>query len=151
MSINRPQRRQHLASEVKTAIATYFSETTVHGFRYVAEGANNCEKVFWGLLISVGFVLSGCIILKSMKDWENTPLQTTIAKVSMPIEKLYQPAITVCNPQELQMPYRNRWMYLEKLLNWIDVDKGLYPNELIVNVLLKCNLACILLFKLIID
>ena len=123
---NQPKR--NLAAEVKGAISSYFSETTVHGFRYVAEGANICEKVFWGVLISVGFVFSGTIILKSYADWEETPLQTTIAKVSMPIEDLYQPAITVCNPNELQMPYRNRWMYIEKLLNWIDVDKGLLSN-----------------------
>ena len=120
----RHQRKRNLASEVKNAIGSYFSETTVHGFRYVAEGENICEKLFWGLLISIGFVFSGGIILKSFKDWQDTPLQTTIEKVSMPIEELYQPAITVCNPHELQMPQRNRWMYIEKLLNWIDVDKS---------------------------
>lgn len=117
-------RKRNLASELKNAISSYFSETTVHGFRYVAEGANLCEKLFWGLLISVGFVFSGGIILRSFSDWEQTPLQTTIDKVSMPIEELNQPAITVCNPDELQMPQRNRWMYIEKLLNMIDVDKG---------------------------
>ena len=120
----RHQQKRNLATEVKNAISSYFSETTVHGFRYVAEGANLCEKLFWGLLISFGFVFSGGIILRSFSDWEQTPLQTTIDKVSMPIEDLYQPAITVCNPHELQMPQRNRWMYIEKLLNMIDVDKG---------------------------
>ena len=121
----RNQQKQTIASKVKNAITSYFSETTVHGFRYVAEGENICEKLFWGLLISVGFVFSGAIILRSFSDWEQTPLQTTIDKVSMPIEELYQPAITVCNPHELQMPLRNRWMYIEKLLNMIDVDKGM--------------------------
>ena len=121
----RNQQKQTIASKVKNAITSYFSETTVHGFRYVAEGENLCEKLFWGLLISVGFVFSGAIILRSFSDWEQTPLQTTIDKVSMPIEELYQPAITVCNPHELQMPQRNRWMYIEKLLNMIDVDKGI--------------------------
>ena len=121
----RNQQKQTIASKVKNAITSYFSETTVHGFRYVAEGENLCEKLFWGLLISVGFVFSGGIILRSFSDWEQTPLQTTIDKVSMPIEELYQPAITVCNPHELQMPLRNRWMYIEKLLNMIDVDKGI--------------------------
>ena len=120
----RNQQKQTIASKVKNAITSYFSETTVHGFRYVAEGANLCEKWFWGLLISVGFVFSGAIILRSFSDWAQTPLQTTIDKVSMPIEELYQPAITVCNPHELQMPQRNRWMYIEKLLNWVNVDKG---------------------------
>ena len=55
----RNQQKQTIASKVKNAITSYFSETTVHGFRYVAEGENLCEKLFWGLLISVGFVFSG--------------------------------------------------------------------------------------------
>ena len=56
--------------------------------------------------------------------WNETPLETTIEQVSLPVEELNYPAVTVCNPSELQMPRRNRWMYLEKLLNWIDVDQG---------------------------
>ena len=112
------------AVEIKKAISSYFSETTVHGFRYVVEGSNICEKFSWVVLIVIGFILSGGIIFQSFSGWEETPLQTTIAQVSMPIEELYQPAITVCNPDELEMPMRNRWMYIEKLLNWIDVDQG---------------------------
>ena len=118
-----PEQRT-FAYEIKKAIISYFSETTVHGFRYVAEGGNICEKMSWVVLIVIGFILSGCIILRSFTDWEETPLQTTIAKISMPIEELYQPAITVCNPDGLKMPMRNRWVYLEKILNWIDVDQG---------------------------
>ena len=111
-------------SEFGRHVAAYFSETTVHGFRYVAEGENVFEKTFWIISISVGFYVSGFYIFESFSDWERTPLQTTIDKVSMPIQDLYEPAITVCNPSELQMPRRNRWMFIEKLLNWIDKDAG---------------------------
>ena len=124
VKIKKAQKQKRYVSEIKSAIGSYFSETTVHGFRYVVEGGNICEKVSWVILILIGFVFSGYIIVQSFKDWGETPLQTTIDKVSMPIEKLDQPAITVCNPKELQMPLRNRWMYVERMLNWIDVDKG---------------------------
>ena len=119
-----PQQQRRYFSEIKTAIRSYFSETTVHGFRYVAEGGNLFEKLSWVTLISIGFILSGSIIQQSFNEWENSPLQTTIDRVSMPIEELYQPAITVCNPSELQMPRRNRWMYIERILNWIDINQG---------------------------
>ena len=105
-------------------IFSYFSETTVHGFRYVAEGENPFEKLLWAAIIVAGFIGCGGFILKSVDGWINTPLETTIDRVSMPIEKLDQPAITVCNPTELEMPRRNRWMYIERLLNWIDNDRG---------------------------
>ena len=111
-------------AEAKQAVSSYFRETTVHGFRYVAEGENLSEKVFWIILIIVGFIISSLIIGMSFNDWQETPLQTTIDKVSMPIEDLPQPAITVCHPPELQMPRRNRWMYMEKVLNWVDTSQG---------------------------
>ena len=105
-------------------ISAYFRETTVHGFRYIVEGENIIEKLFWVMIIIAGFLVSGYFILSSFHDWANTPIETTIDSLTMPIEELYQPAITVCNPDGLQMPLRNRWMYLEHLLNWIDTDKS---------------------------
>ena len=113
-------------SAFQKAVGSYFRETTVHGFRYVVEGENICEKAFWVTVIIVGFILSGYIIIISFQEWGETPLQTTVDKVSMPIEKLAQPAITVCHPLELQMPRRNRWMYMEKILNWIDQSRRKY-------------------------
>ena len=119
-------------STFQKAVASYFRETTVHGFRYVVEGENICEKMFWVTVIIVGFILSGYIIVVSFREWGETPLQTTVDKVSMPIENLAQPAITVCHPLELQMPRRNRWMYMEKALNWIDKSQGKYIIYMLV-------------------
>ena len=111
-------------ADIRRDIHSYFSETTVHGFRYVVEGRNRAEKMFWIFVISAGFIFSSFIIYSSLGDWRETPLQTTIDKVSMPIEELNAPAITVCHPDDLQMPRRNRWMFLERLFNWVDTKEG---------------------------
>ena len=103
--------------ELKRGVESYFSETTVHGFRYIVEGKNIYEKVFWTIMIIAGFIGGSYFIFDAFNGWQETPLETTIAKISMPIEELDQPAITVCNPSELEMPRRNRWMFVEKLLN----------------------------------
>ena len=113
-------------SRIKVDICSYFTETTVHGFRYIVEGRDNVERICWAIVIVTGFILSALLIQQSFANWENTPLQTTIETVSLPIEKLDFPAITVCNPDSLKMPRRNRWMFLEKLLKWAET-KG--PNE----------------------
>ena len=68
----------------------------------------------------MGFVFCGAFIQDAIVSWNETPLQTTIEKVSMPIEDIEFPAVTVCDTESLQMPRRNRWMYLEQLLNWVD-------------------------------
>ena len=127
------------ASEFRKAVGSYFRETTVHGFRYVVEGENIYEKIFWVMVIIVGFICSGYIITASFQEWGETPLQTTVDKVSMPIEELAQPAITVCHPPELQMPRRNRWMYMEKVLNWIDKSQGKYIMSLKINLASALN------------
>ena len=107
-----------LSSNVKE----YFNETTVHGFQYVVTGRNRCEKIFWIVLIVTGFILSGTITYNSISSWRETPLQTTIEKVSKPIQHFPFPAVTICNQDQLQMPRRNRWMFVEQVLNWIDIS-----------------------------
>ena len=114
-------RNNNIVGIIRRTIKDYFIETTIHGFRYIAEGRNIFEKLFWSILVVSGFVISGGIILTSLKDWDETPLQTTIDKVSVPVQEFLFPAITLYDRKSLQMPRRNRWMYLEALLNMIDI------------------------------
>ena len=107
---------------IRKDIYSYFEETTVHGFRYVVGGRNVLERCFWIAVIAVGFYASSEIILRSFKAWDQTPVQTTIRTISMPIEELDFPTITVCNPEALQMTRRNRWMYVEQILNLANTD-----------------------------
>ena len=114
--------RKKLKDGVVINARDYFSETTVHGFRYVVEGRNRCEKLFWIVLIITGFIFSGQIIYTSFSGWNETPLQTTIEKVSVPIQDYPFPAVTICDSAQLQMPRRNRWMFVQQILNWIDIS-----------------------------
>lgn len=113
---------------IKRDIAAYFSETTVHGFQYVVGAQNIFERLLWIALIFIGFVLSGILIQSALTSWSDTPLQTTIEKVSLPIEDIEFPAITVCDTDNLQMPRRNRWMFLEQLLNWVDAEPEIHES-----------------------
>ena len=124
MSISDEQKKSQpgLIQNVREDITAYFNETTVHGFQYVVGGRDIIERLFWISLIISGFTLSSIFIRNALKSWSDIPLQTTIDKVSFPVEKLDFPAITVCDTETLQMPRRNRWMYLEKLLNWVKLS-----------------------------
>ena len=107
-------------SRARKEFLSYLSETTVHGFRYIVQGNNTFERLFWILVIISGFLMSGHIIRSSFLEWDTTPLQTTVEKVSLPVERLDFPAITVCHPETLQMPRRNRWIFLETILNSLE-------------------------------
>ena len=85
-------------------------------------------------MIVIGFMFSGIMIDNSISSWRNTPLQTTIEQVSKPIQNFLFPGITICNHDQLQMPRRNRWMFVEQVLNWIDISPSDY-NETISEVI----------------
>ena len=108
--------------ELQKDIKGYFSETTVHGFRYVVEGKNICERVAWSLIIIMSFAFCANIFYESSREWYLPPVQTTLDEVSIPVHNLPFPAITVCDTESLQMPRRNQWMALENLLNTIEIE-----------------------------
>ena len=114
---NRRKKRGALHHYLKKGILDYFSETTVHGFHYVAEGRNTLERCLWIVLIVLGFTYGGFQIYSAYNYWEEHPLQTTIGEIGLPVHKLYFPAITVCDTEALTMPRRNRWMFVEQILN----------------------------------
>ena len=102
---------------LKDGLSKYFTETTVHGFRYVIEGRNIFERGVWVLFIVFGFIFSVLIIWNAFAAWEKTPVHITVDEVSVPVNQIPYPAITVCDTESLQMPRRNRWTFLERLLN----------------------------------
>ena len=84
---------------MKNNAIEYFSETTVHGFKYLAEGRNTYEKLAWLVVIIVGFTLCAVLISGSSQVWSDEPVETTLDELSIPVHKLPFPAITVCDQQ----------------------------------------------------
>ena len=134
---NQPKQERLLWTVLKNDLTSYLSETTVHGFRYVTEGRTIFERLIWVLFIALGFGYSIIIISEAFESWKNHPVETTISEVSVPVQELPFPAITVCDTESLQMPRRNRWMFLEKLLNAVQLKnpeklmKSIYPGRTI--------------------
>ena len=120
--------QRELRKELKKDLVAYLQETTVHGFRYIVDGRNLLEKLMWVLFIAAGFTFCGLIVYKALNDWDRNPVETTIDEVGVPVQELPFPAITVCDTKSLQMPRRNRWMFLETLLNSLEL---MTPKELI--------------------
>ena len=107
--------------ELKNDVVGYFSETTVHGFKYVVQGRNIYERMAWLAVIAIGFALCSVLIIGSSQVWRSDPVQTTLDQVSIPVHNLPFPAITVCDTESMQMPRRNRWMFLENILNTMEM------------------------------
>ena len=113
---------QDVKNQIVQGANEYFRDTTIHGLRYIIEGRNVYEKILWTLLVVTAFTKGGSIIVQTYITWDDEPLQTTIDKMAVPITELPFPAITICDQESLQMPRRNTWMFIEQLLNWVDVE-----------------------------
>ena len=134
-----PQRG--LRRELKKELFGYFTETTVHGFRYIIEGRNRVERAIWGIFIFFGFFYSGMVVYDALQYWETHPVETTIGEVDLPVHELPFPSITLCDTASLEMPRKNRWMFLEQLLNSLKLTnpqtemKKMYPGKYICEIL----------------
>ena len=131
----RVEQQQGMSQGLKADVVAYFTETTVHGFRYVVQGRNMAERTVWVVLILLGFGYSGVTVYHAYNYWESHPVETTIDQVGVPVQELPFPAITVCDTPSLTMPRKNRWMFLEKLLNSLQLInpkeeiKHMYPGK----------------------
>ena len=125
---------KHRLADAKNVICAYCRETTVHGFRYIVEGANIFERAFWIVAILASFSLCALVISAMFRNWAEEPVVTTIETVSLPIEGIQFPSTTVCNLEELQMPRRNRRLFIEHLLNLMDMEK---PEKVRGNALIS--------------
>ena len=106
---------------LKDEVITFFSESTIPGFKYIVKGEDLFERVTWALFIAAAFCIATYSINASFEDWDKHPVETTIDQVGLPVHQLPFPAITVCDTTSLTMPRKNRWKFVEKLLNSLEL------------------------------
>ena len=143
----RKENHTGLLAHVKRDLSEYFSGTTVHGFRYVVAGRNRKERGAWMMFILFGFFFCSQSVYQMYQHWEEHPVETTIDEVGLPISELPFPAITVCDTDSLKMPRRNRWMFLETLLNSLSLKNpkeqtnDMFPGKYISTFLFWMNIV----------
>ena len=77
-------------------VSTFFESSTIHGLSYIAK-TRKFVRLFWILVIIVGFVGASLIIKESFESWSESPVKTTIE--TFPISDIKFPKITVCPPK----------------------------------------------------
>ena len=121
--------------QLKNDLVSFFSESTIPGFKYIVEGHNWLERLAWAFFLVLAFGWTGWICLQQVQYWDSHPVETTIDEVGLPVDQLPFPAITVCDKESLKMPRKNRWMLVEKLLNSLElinpkeILKKMYPGN----------------------
>ena len=58
-------------------VRTFLEASTIHGLSYISS-TRRLIKVFWILVVIVGFTTAGILIYQSFDDWKDNPITTTI-------------------------------------------------------------------------
>ena len=77
-------------------VRTFLETSTIHGLNYIST-TRKCSRLFWILIVIVGFAAAGFLINESFQSWSESPVKTTIE--TMPITDLKFPEVTVCPPR----------------------------------------------------
>ena len=81
---------------VKTA-KEYSSTSVIHGLAYtMSDKQSLLERLLWTILVCSAFLLSSYQLQVMYKDWQDKPVITVLDTVSLPIEEIEFPAITIC-------------------------------------------------------
>ena len=74
----------------------FLENSTIHGLGYIST-TRRLIRLFWILIVFIGFSGAGVLIYQSFKGWSESPVRTTTE--TQPIDKLTFPKVTVCPPK----------------------------------------------------
>ena len=76
----------------------FLQTSTIHGLAYISNVPSKTGKALWLTVVIAGFCTAGYFIRDSFKEWETTPIATSIS--THPIATLPLPIITICPPEQ---------------------------------------------------
>ena len=74
-------------------IKQFFESSTIHGLYYIST-ARRWSRLFWMLIVLVGFSGAGYLINVSFRNWNLSPVTTTVE--TLPISQITFPNVTIC-------------------------------------------------------
>ena len=77
-------------------VKNFLDTSTIHGLALIS-GTRRWSRLFWILIVTLGFNGAGYLIYISFHNWEQSPISTTIETI--PISQITFPNITVCPPR----------------------------------------------------
>ena len=79
------------------SLKEFLETSTIHGLTYISSAPSKISKIFWLLVVIVGFSTAFYLINDSYSEWQASPIATSIS--THPISELDLPTVTVCPPE----------------------------------------------------
>ena len=97
---------------VKTA-KEFSSVTTIHGISYVASKDHSTfARAFWIMAVMISMIGTTYQVVSMWTLWGDSPVITTLETISLPIEKIRFPSVTLC-PQGSVMDVLDAVLYYQ--------------------------------------
>lgn len=78
-------------------LTEYTSTSVIHGVSYTTpDGRMAVERVIWVILVSLAFAFAAHEVRILYEHWQENPVLTVLDTVTLPIEDVEFPAITIC-------------------------------------------------------
>ena len=77
-------------------VRTFLESSSIHGLSYIAS-TRKLSRVFWMLVVIVGFSLAVSLIYASFQSWTHNPVTTTME--TLHLSQMLLPKVTVCPPK----------------------------------------------------
>ncbi|KAJ8970153.1 hypothetical protein NQ317_019426 [Molorchus minor] len=88
--------KRHKGRHLRKYFKEYCENTTIHGFRYLAEKRSIVEKIFWIILILSSIGVCSYLINRIYEKYRTSPVIVSFATKESPIFTIPFPAVTIC-------------------------------------------------------
>ena len=73
----------------------YLESSSLHGLAYLHRGNSSITRLFWSIIVIVGFSLAVIFLHGQITDWDENQTITTLESIATPIQQVQFPTVTV--------------------------------------------------------
>ena len=89
--------KESIGSGFLNTAKQYASSTTINGCSYIANIEHPIvSRIFWSLVVILGLSVTSFQVVSLYCQWETNPVVTNLESISLPIEDIKFPAVTIC-------------------------------------------------------
>ena len=78
-------------------LSDYASASVIHGVSYINPSGNTLgERILWLILVALAFAFASHEVRILYQSWQDNPVITVLDTVTLPIEEIEFPAVTIC-------------------------------------------------------
>ena len=96
-SKTRMRKRPITKNSMVNTLKDYSSESSIHGVQYLGDRKHsNFGRAFWMITVCIALTCTLVQVFNIWYQWVDDPIVTTLSTISLPVEEIEFPAVTLC-------------------------------------------------------